>query len=106
MTFFFCNFGLFTLVLMYLFCILLYVRTEEIHEGSQAIVEAVNFLTGNRNLAGTRNSQMLQPTIATQNVSSYAYCLLSLSFTLVESNPSSILAVYSRRVMKVALLKV
>lgn len=40
---------------------------EEIHEGSQAIVEAVNFLTGDKNSVGTRNSQTLQPTIATQN---------------------------------------
>lgn len=41
---------------------------EDIHEGAQAIVEVVNFLTGDTNSAGARNSQMLQPTIATQNV--------------------------------------
>jgi hypothetical protein len=66
-------------------------RTEEIHEGSQAIVEAVNFLTGDKNSVGTRNSQTLQPTIATQNVSSsFANSLLSLSLLLVETNPLSI----------------
>jgi hypothetical protein len=65
-------------------------RTEEIHEGSQAIVEAVNFLTGDKNSVGTRNSQMLQPTIATQNVSSFfANSLLSLSLLLVETNPTA-----------------
>lgn len=41
---------------------------EEIHEGSQAIVKAVAFLSGDRTLMGLRNSQVLQPTIATQNV--------------------------------------
>lgn len=55
---------------------LLRVRTEDIHEGSQAIVEAVNFLTGDTKSAGARNSQMLQPTIATQNVRSQTYPML------------------------------
>jgi protein KTI12 len=40
---------------------------EEIHEESEAIVEALKFLTGDRKLAGNRISQVLQPTIATQN---------------------------------------
>uniref|UniRef100_A0A7I4EES4 Uncharacterized protein n=1 Tax=Physcomitrium patens TaxID=3218 RepID=A0A7I4EES4_PHYPA len=40
---------------------------EDIHEDSQAIVETVSFLTGNKNVGGSRNPQKLQPTVATQN---------------------------------------
>jgi hypothetical protein len=46
----------------------LHLCAEEINEGSQAIVKAVAFLSGDRTLMGLRNSQVLQPTIATQNV--------------------------------------
>ncbi|XP_073393103.1 protein KTI12 homolog isoform X2 [Physcomitrium patens] len=45
----------------------LHLGKEDIHEDSQAIVEAVSFLTGNKNVGGSRNPQKLQPTIATQN---------------------------------------
>lgn len=63
---------------MFLLSHLLHVRAEDIHEGAQAIVEVVNFLTGDTNSAGARNSQMLQPTIATQNVRSHFFLVLRL----------------------------
>jgi len=41
---------------------------EEILDGSEAIVNAVDFITQDKQSGGARNSQVLQPTIATQNV--------------------------------------
>lgn len=45
--------------------------TEKIQESSEAIVEAVAFLTGARD---SRNSRALQPTVATKNVSVRIRC--------------------------------
>jgi hypothetical protein len=52
---------------------------EEIQESSEAIVEAVAFLSGQRDF---RNSRVLQPTIATKNVGARITLLLYLSSAL------------------------
>lgn len=56
-------------------CLTYFFISEDILEGSEAIVDAVDFITQDKQSGGARNSQVLQPTIATQNVSRCASVL-------------------------------